>query len=93
MVAPMISVPDPAASADAGAFLSHREHLPASISQRLQGRPREVLVGHEFHAVLMKYCLVGKLLRLFGGPGEIRTHDLFHAMEARSQLRHRPTNP
>ena len=26
-----------------------------------------------------------------GGPGEIRTHDLFHAMEARSQLRHRPT--
>src|SRR5208283_4001773 len=27
----------------------------------------------------------------FGGPGEIRTHDLFHAMEARSQLRHRPT--
>jgi putative nucleotidyltransferase with HDIG domain len=28
----------------------------------------------------------------FGGPGEIRTHDLFHAMEARSQLRHRPTH-
>jgi hypothetical protein len=27
----------------------------------------------------------------FGGPGEIRTLDLFHAMEARSQLRHRPT--
>ena len=27
---------------------------------------------------------------IFGGPGEIRTHDLFHAMEARSQLRHRP---
>ncbi len=26
----------------------------------------------------------------FGGPGEIRTLDLFHAMEARSQLRHRP---
>jgi hypothetical protein len=29
-------------------------------------------------------------LKCFGGPGEIRTHDLFHAMEARSQLRHRP---
>ena len=29
--------------------------------------------------------------RKAGGPGEIRTHDLFHAMEARSQLRHRPT--
>jgi hypothetical protein len=27
---------------------------------------------------------------MFGGPGEIRTHDLFHAMEARSQPRHRP---
>ena len=31
-----------------------------------------------------------KCLKRFGGPGEIRTHDLFHAMEARSQLRHRP---
>jgi hypothetical protein len=30
-------------------------------------------------------------LKCFGGPGEIRTHDLFHAMEARSQLRHRPS--
>ena len=30
-------------------------------------------------------------MKCFGGPGEIRTHDLFHAMEARSQLRHRPT--
>ena len=28
----------------------------------------------------------------FGGPGRVRTVDLFHAMEARSQLRHRPTN-
>ena len=26
-----------------------------------------------------------------GGPGRVRTDDLFHAMEARSQLRHRPT--
>ncbi len=25
-----------------------------------------------------------------GGPGRVRTDDLFHAMEARSQLRHRP---
>jgi hypothetical protein len=33
----------------------------------------------------------GKCLKRFGGPGEIRTHDLFHAMEARSQLRHRPS--
>jgi hypothetical protein len=28
---------------------------------------------------------------LFGGPDRDRTDDLFHAMEARSQLRHRPT--
>jgi hypothetical protein len=27
---------------------------------------------------------------LIGGPGRDRTDDLFHAMEARSQLRHRP---
>src|SRR5262249_26692637 len=32
--------------------------------------------------------LVGKI----GGPGRDRTDDLFHAMEARSQLRHRPTS-
>src|SRR6202162_875833 len=36
---------------------------------------------------------IGKCLKRFGGPGEIRTHDLFHAMEARSQLRHRPIEP
>jgi hypothetical protein len=28
---------------------------------------------------------------IIGGPGRDRTDDLFHAMEARSQLRHRPT--
>ena len=28
---------------------------------------------------------------LIGGPDRDRTGDLFHAMEARSQLRHRPT--
>ncbi len=28
--------------------------------------------------------------RKLGGPEGIRTLDLFHAMEARSQLRHRP---
>jgi hypothetical protein len=32
-----------------------------------------------------------KYLRLYGGPDRDRTDDLFHAMEARSQLRHRPT--
>ena len=32
-----------------------------------------------------------KVIEGFGGPGRDRTDDLFHAMEARSQLRHRPT--
>jgi hypothetical protein len=35
--------------------------------------------------------IVPKLLRGLGGPDRDRTDDLFHAMEARSQLRHRPT--
>jgi hypothetical protein len=35
-----------------------------------------------------KYLLAKEL---FGGPDRDRTDDLFHAMEARSQLRHRPT--
>ena len=33
------------------------------------------------------------MLEIFGGPDRDRTDDLFHAMEARSQLRHRPTMP
>src|SRR5580700_561187 len=37
-------------------------------------------------------CKFAKLLQRFGGPGRDRTDDLFHAMEARSQLRHRPTD-
>ena len=36
-------------------------------------------------------CQIARTLRLYGGPGRDRTDDLFHAMEARSQLRHRPT--
>ncbi len=32
-----------------------------------------------------------KSLKVIGGPDRDRTGDLFHAMEARSQLRHRPT--
>src|SRR5947209_16632882 len=37
-------------------------------------------------------CLKKKEKKLYGGPGRDRTGDLFHAMEARSQLRHRPTS-
>lgn len=37
-------------------------------------------------------CAIGPAFekRLLCGPGEIRTHDLFSAIEARSQLRYRP---
>ena len=31
------------------------------------------------------------MIETIGGPDRDRTDDLFHAMEARSQLRHRPT--
>ncbi len=31
------------------------------------------------------------MTEMIGGPDRDRTDDLFHAMEARSQLRHRPT--
>ena len=42
------------------------------------------------HAARLPSSVASRLVEEFGGPGEIRTHDLFHAMEARSQLRHRP---
>ena len=32
------------------------------------------------------------MIEIIGGPDRDRTDDLFHAMEARSQLRHRPTS-
>jgi hypothetical protein len=32
-----------------------------------------------------------QVIEMIGGPDRDRTDDLFHAMEARSQLRHRPT--
>jgi hypothetical protein len=37
------------------------------------------------------YLLILIVRKGFGGPDRDRTDDLFHAMEARSQLRHRPT--
>ncbi len=32
------------------------------------------------------------MIEIIGGPDRDRTDDLFHAMEARYQLRHRPTH-
>ena len=65
-------------------------------------RARRILscVLHEEETLILRgnlrisYCnlQILKGLRLRGGPGRDRTDDLFHAMEARSQLRHRPTD-
>jgi hypothetical protein len=35
-------------------------------------------------------AIYAKIFAVFCGPGGIRTRDLFSAIEARSQLRHRP---
>jgi hypothetical protein len=47
----------------------------------------------KFATKLLPNCFWGVryVVKIFGGPGRDRTDDLFHAMEARSQLRHRPT--
>src|ERR1035438_8178070 len=64
-------------------------------------RTRRILssVLHEHEALILRgnsglscrKIKILKYLRLIGGPDRDRTDDLFHAMEARSQLRHRPT--
>ena len=62
----------------------------ASINTAMPGRPRP-WTPNKLHGGVW---LVGRgeMFERFGGPGGIRTLDLFHAMEARSQLRHRPTS-
>ena len=45
----------------------------------------------EFSSLLLTGSDGGLQVIENGGPGRDRTDDLFHAMEARSQLRHRPT--
>src|ERR1035438_2524451 len=42
--------------------------------------------GHSHTCVQVAWCVGDGV----GGPERVRTVDLFHAMEARSQLRHRP---
>ena len=48
----------------------------------------------KFATKLLPNCFWGAryVVELIGGPDRDRTDDLFHAMEARSQLRHRPTD-
>ena len=47
----------------------------------------------KFATKLLPNCFWGVryVVEIIGGPDRDRTDDLFHAMEARSQLRHRPT--
>ena len=68
-------------------------------------RPEAIELLYEFtkseslrkHALAVEACVAAYAAKLqqggekFGGPERVRTDDLFHAMEARSQLRHRPT--
>ena len=63
---------------DGGVFLSN------VLQERLLKRRPLPWHGSVLNVVL-------QVLERIGGPGRDRTDDLFHAMEARSQLRHRPT--
>jgi hypothetical protein len=70
--------------------------MQSSLSQSLQAWRGKILLndlGSNLGSEVTrgKIQSAAKLLKGFGGPGRDRTDDLFHAMEARSQLRHRPT--
>jgi hypothetical protein len=58
---------------------------------RDSGRLREVSVPICSHGSFIVPGFWTEVIEKNGGPGRDRTDDLFHAMEARSQLRHRPT--
>ena len=66
-----------------------RASMPGPLRAQNASKNPMCLTGVGF-GLLPRFLRRAKCLRGFGGPGEIRTHDLFHAMEARSQLRHRP---
>jgi hypothetical protein len=51
----------------------------------------EAPIALGFRSQMSKFQAREALAAEIGGPGRDRTDDLFHAMEARSQLRHRPT--
>ena len=56
-------------------------------SARVTPNDAQVAERREYSASGIRVICKG----MFGGPDRDRTDDLFHAMEARSQLRHRPT--
>jgi hypothetical protein len=58
---------------------------------RDSSRLREVSVPICSHGSFIVPGFWTEVIEKNGGPGRDRTDDLFHAMEARSQLRHRPT--
>jgi integrase len=71
-------------------WLSGKPSMCCLPGNRDSNRRRGVSVPICSHGVVLvpRFCMqvIGKI----GGPGRDRTDDLFHAMEARSQLRHRP---
>ncbi len=56
----------------------------------MKGSQRKSLIWNLANSQTIRKTL--NVFKIFGGPGRDRTDDLFHAMEARSQLRHRPTD-
>ena len=68
-------------------------HCPALRSERGRNPPRTLLHRTTYGQSVWLTPGTRPCLSFwgFGGPGRDRTDDLFHAMEARSQLRHRPT--
>src|SRR5947207_9839748 len=72
-----------------GAQLRHRNCNGSGWQTRKPNR-RAATQTHKTVPSLPAF-VPSKVIGKFGGPGRDRTDDLFHAMEARSQLRHRPT--
>jgi hypothetical protein len=58
--------------------------MPCPCPGQDPGAPSTLRLAPEERHLLCNWFVIG-------GPGRDRTDDLFHAMEARSQLRHRPT--
>jgi hypothetical protein len=85
----VLRVPVPCDALITRATLRKRS-APKSVHMRFVGTLEEWTFLRQFFSMPdVKKCRVNTGEKL-GGPGRDRTDDLFHAMEARSQLRHRP---
>ena len=65
------------------------ESRPADVRVAYKGGLKEI--GNCGKETSLAFRIVARFYDFIGGPDRDRTDDLFHAMEARSQLRHRPT--